>query len=213
MRVGIPMALQFAITASGTMIMQAAINGFGEVAVASYTAASKVQNVLTQGFTSLGQTMASYCGQNYGLGSSERIKKGISSAVKANVVYSVAVGALALLLLRPAMGLFFSAGTDIDAMLPYATIYMRLCVSCYIPLGLIFIFRNAMQGCGFGLLPMLGGIVELVCRLVCAFAAMQTNNFTLAAFCDPFAWLGAGIFTAVACAHVMKQVEKILAGA
>ena len=213
MRVGIPMALQFAITASGTMIMQAAINGFGEVAVASYTAASKVQNVLTQGFTSLGQTMASYCGQNYGLGSSERIKKGISSAVKANVVYSVAVGALALLLLRPAMGLFFSAGTDIDAMLPYATIYMRLCVSCYIPLGLIFIFRNAMQGCGFGLLPMLGGIVELVCRLVCAFAAMQTNIFTLAAFCDPFAWLGAGIFTAVACAHVMKQVEKILAGA
>lgn len=213
MRVGIPMALQFAITASGTMIMQAAINGFGAVAVASYTAASKVQNVLTQGFASLGQTMASYCGQNYGKGSADRIRQGIKSAVKANLVYSVVVGALALLTLRPAMSLFFAAGTDLDAMLPYATIYMRLCVAFYIPLGLIFIFRNTMQGCGFGLLPMLGGIVELICRLIMAFAAMRTANFTLAAFCDPFAWLGAGIFTAVACAHVMKQVEKILAGA
>lgn len=47
---GIPMALQFAITASGTMIMQAAINLFGSEAVAAFTAACKLQNLVTQGF-------------------------------------------------------------------------------------------------------------------------------------------------------------------
>ena len=62
------MALQFAITASGTMVMQSAINLFGSDAVASFTAASKVQNLVTQGMMAMGQTMATYSGQNFGKG-------------------------------------------------------------------------------------------------------------------------------------------------
>lgn len=57
MRMGIPMALQFSITASGAMVMQAAINLFGSVAVAAFTAASKVQSLVTQGMMSMGQTI------------------------------------------------------------------------------------------------------------------------------------------------------------
>lgn len=76
MTMGIPMALQFAITASGTMIMQAAINLFGSAAVASFTAAGKLQNLAVQGMTAMGQTMATYSGQNYGKGDLARIKKG-----------------------------------------------------------------------------------------------------------------------------------------
>lgn len=72
---GIPMALQFAITASGTMIMQAAINLFGSEAVAAFTAACKLQNLVTQGFSAMGQTMATYSGQNFGKGDIPRIKK------------------------------------------------------------------------------------------------------------------------------------------
>ena len=62
---GIPMALQFAITASGTMIMQAAINLFGSEAVAAFTAACKLQNLVTQGFSAMGQTMATYSGRKF----------------------------------------------------------------------------------------------------------------------------------------------------
>ena len=54
---GIPMALQFAITSSGTMVMQSAINLFGSEAVAAYTAAGKIHGLLTQGMVAMGQTM------------------------------------------------------------------------------------------------------------------------------------------------------------
>lgn len=54
MQMGIPMALQFAITSSGTMIMQSAINLFGSEAVAAYTAACKVHSLLTQGMVAMG---------------------------------------------------------------------------------------------------------------------------------------------------------------
>lgn len=92
----------------------------------------------------------------------------------------------------------------------YARTYITLCALFYIPLGWIFVFRNAMQGCGYGFLPMMGGVVELACRLSMAIAAMNTMIYGLAAFCDPFAWLGAGIFTAIACRSVIRKVEKIL---
>ncbi len=210
MQVGIPMALQFGITASGTMIMQSAINLFGATAVAAYTAAAKISNLVTQGMLAMGQTMASYAGQNYGKGDVKRIHQGVRAAALAEVVYSVVVALLVLVLLKPLMSLFFSAGTDLSAMMPYATTYIRLAALFYVPLSLIFNFRNTMQGCGYGFLPMMGGVVELVCRLVMAAAAIETMSFTLAVFCDPFAWLGACIFTGIAYVFVIRKVEKTL---
>jgi putative MATE family efflux protein len=210
MRVGLPMALQFAITASGTMIMQAAINIFGADAVAAFTAAGKIQNILTQWFTSTGMTMASYCGQNYGKGDLGRIRGGVKAALISSTLYAVAAGVLVNLLLRPSMSLFFAAGTDLTSMMPYASRYILLCTIFYIPLGMIFIFRNTMQGCGYGLLPMLGGVVELLCRLVMALLSIRFHSYPMAAFCDPFAWLGAGIFTMVCCIFVLRDVERTL---
>ena len=80
-RVGIPMALQFGITASGTMVLQTAVNTFGPAAVAAFTAASKMSTLLTQGFAALGQSMAAYGGQNYGAARSDRIRSGVKAAM------------------------------------------------------------------------------------------------------------------------------------
>ena len=44
------------------MIMQSAINLFGSVAVAAYTAAAKLQSLVIQGMIAMGQTMATYGG-------------------------------------------------------------------------------------------------------------------------------------------------------
>ena len=207
------MALQFGITASGTMILQAAVNTYGAVAVAAYTAANKVQSLLTQGHLSLGQTMAAYTGQNYGAGRVDRIHQGVRAAMKTNVVYSLVTGGIALGLLQPMMHLFFTGDTDFAAMMPYAWPYVIACVVCFIPLGMIFIFRNTMQGCGFGLMPMMGGVVELFCRLSFALTSIYTGIYLLTAFSDAFAWVGAGIFTWIAYMFLIKKVEKKLAEA
>ncbi|MCR4832320.1 MAG: MATE family efflux transporter [Butyrivibrio sp.] len=210
MRVGLPMALQFGITASGTMIMQAAINLFGSEAVAAYTAASKLSSLLTQGFPAMGQTMSTYCGQNYGKGDYKRIRQGVKSALIASSSYAIVAAGIALLLLPHILGLFFDASVDISAMMPYARPYIYLCIIFYIPLGFIFIFRNAMQGCGYGFLPMMGGVIELFARLGMAAAAMVSKIYILAAACDPAAWLAAGIFTGICYIFVIKDVRKKL---
>ena len=53
---------------------------------------------------------------------------------------------------------------------------------------------------------MMGGVVELIARLLFAVMAMQTLNYTLACFCDPAAWLAAGVFTMFAYLYVMKKI-------
>ena len=204
LRLGVPMALQFAITSSGTMVMQTAVNLFGSTAVASYTASCKLMNVLTQGFAALGPTMAAYSGQNYGKGDWDRLRQGIKAAVTIDVVYGLAAGLTAPLLLKPAMHLFFAGGTDIAEMLTWGRTYLFFCAAFFIPLGCIFIFRNSMQGCGYALFPTMGGVVEFVCRFFLAVAAMRFHSYLLACSCDPVTWFVTAIYTAV-CWHMIVK--------
>lgn len=206
--VAVPMALQFGITGSGTVIMQAAINLFGATAVAAYTASSKITSLLMQGATSLGQTMATYSGQNYGAREIKRIKSGVRYSLLIVLVYSVAAGMVSYFGLPYIIRVFFNAETDFDAILFYAKQYVAICACFYVPLGVIFTFRNTMQGCGYGFLPMMGGVVELLARLICAAIAMKLMIFKLACLCDGAAWLAAGIFTGVSYLFVMRKIER-----
>ena len=208
MSMGIPMSLQFAITASGTMVMQSAINLFGSEAVASLTAACKLQNLVTQGMSAMGQTMAAYSGQNFGKGDIQRIKQGVKTSLLVSVVYAVVSAALVCLLLKPALGLFFTGNVDIDAMMPWAKTYLYMCAAFYVPLSVIFVFRNTMQGCGYGFLPMMGGVSELLARLVVAIIAIHLVSYPLACFCDPAAWMAAAVFTGISYIFVIKDIDK-----
>lgn len=204
--IGIPMGLQFGITASGTMIMQTAINKFGSVAVAGFTAASKVQNLLTQGMMATGQAMAAYTGQNFGKGDLERVEKGTRDAMKIMTVYSVVSALIAVLFLPALMSVFFSSGDSLDALLPWGKTYVYLSVIFYIPLAMIFVYRNTMQGCGYSLTAMSLGVIEFLARLVTAFLSMSLHSYALAAGSDPAAWLVAGVASIILYKHMMKKL-------
>ncbi len=209
-RVGLPMAIQYAITASGTMIMQAAINMFGSAAVASISAANKAVSLFTQIFPAMGQTMAAYTAQNYGKGDIDRVKKGTRQAVIATTLMGAAASVIVVLTIKPLMGVFFSGEVDMDAMLTLAKPYVYACAVCFTPLGMIFIYRNVMQACGQALLPVMGGVAELLCRVGCAAAAIVMHNYYAAAFCDPAAWLGAGPYFLIAYMVSMKKTARNL---
>ena len=206
--IGVPMALQFGITASGTMVMQTAVNKFGSVAVTGFTAASKVQNLLTQGMMAIGQTVASFAGQNYGKRDIARVHQGTKDAMKISAVYCVVVGAVGIPLLPYLMKLFFDSGVDITGYLPWARPYFYMCVATYITLCMIFVYRNAMQGCGFGFIAMSLGVMELIARLVTAGFSICFHSYFLAAAADPAAWLSTGFFAFGLYLHLRKRMLK-----
>lgn len=208
LRMGVPMALQFSITASGIMIAQSAINLFGSAAAAAYTAASKVSMLLTQGCLSMGQTMATYAGQNFGKGDLERIRQGVKKAFQMMLLYSILAAAVLHFLLPFLMGFFFSGDGEIQELMPWARTYGDIAMWFYLPLSLIFICRNAMQGVGYALAPTLCGVFELVARGLTALVGMRTHSYAISAACDPMAWLVAGLFAWFAWQWVMRDLEK-----
>ena len=208
LNIGIPMALQFGITASGTMVMQSSINIYGSTAVGGFTAAGKVNNLMTAGMPSIGQTMAAYCGQNYGYGDMDRVHQGTKDAMKISAVYSLITGVMAAALLPYIIRLFFDSDVDITAYLPYAKTYIYQCVLFYLPLAMIFIYRNAMQACGYGKTALALGIMELFARLVTAFTSMKIGSYALAVAGDGMAWLTAGIFALILYLIIRKQLLK-----
>ena len=79
-KMGIPMGLQYSITAIGSVILQASVNTLGSMAVAAVAAGSKVSLFFCCPFDALGGTMATYAGQNVGAKKLERIRQGVKSA-------------------------------------------------------------------------------------------------------------------------------------
>ncbi len=209
--VGVPMALQFSITAAGTIMVQAALNKFGSVIVASYTAANKACQLATLPYSALGVTMATYSAQNRGINDLTRIRKGVRVASYMNIAYSVIIYGVAMLTLSPLMKLFIDTGSiavSFEEILGYGRIYMLISGTCFIPLGEIFIFRNAMQGCGFSLMAMVGGIVELISRAIISTIASNKMSFSGVCSADPVTWLVTGIFLCIAYFGTVARMDR-----
>lgn len=206
LKIGLPMALQFSITAIGTIMVQAVLNMFGSTVIASYTAANKVEALVTQPFAAMGMTMATYGAQNMGIHDMGRIRKGVRVANIMSAVYAVVIYGVAVVMMPYLVPMFVSE--NVSEVLGYATIYMKICGIFFIPLGMIFIFRNILQGCGFSFVPMLGGVVELVSRMLAALVAAHFFSFEGICIANISAWVTAGIYLWIGYVVIMRRVCK-----
>lgn len=186
---GIPMGLQFSITAIGTIIVQSAVNIYGSTYMAGFSAAGKIQNVIGMVAVSMGATIATYVGQNRGAGRMDRVKQGVKYAWIMLLLWSVAEMALVYFGGKYFTYLFISASqTDV---VQVSVTYFRTVFWAYPFLCSIFIFRNALQGMGYGLVPMLGGVFELVARSLIVIVVAGKTSFAGVCMADPMAWIAA----------------------
>ncbi len=188
---GIPMALNYSITAVGTMILQSAVNVFGSSVVAAFTAASKVNNIATQTMPTLGTAMATYCGQNLGAGKYDRIFKGMKQGFFLCIAASLIAAFLCIFCGEFIVSWFVSNPSA--EIFTYAMQYLTTVSWFFLPLAMIFQYRNALQGLNEGLIPMLSGIVELACRFAVIAFVPKEAGFLGVCFADPAAWVGAAI--------------------
>ena len=186
---GIPMGLQFSITAIGTMIVQASLNTLGATYIAAYSATMKIQNIMIQVYPALGTAIATYSGQNYGAGEIKRVKKGVNACLIIEAIYSVFVMALSWSVFPMAVRIFAQDPTGELQMI--ATQMFRISMWFFFPLGSIFIYRNVLQGLGNGFVPMMGGVFELIARAVVIYVFFDSMQFVAICISDPAAWVSA----------------------
>lgn len=191
LKIGIPMALQFSITAVGIMTVQGALNVFGSKAIASYTAASKVFQIVMQPAITFGVTMATFCGQNLGSQNYHRIKEGVKKCTILSIITSIISGVI-LIFFGKYFIMIFISNPDKEILM-YAQSVLNVSAIFFIPLGLIFIYRNALQGMGESFVPMMAGFYELIARAIVVFTLPEYIGFLGICLSDPIAWFAAVI--------------------
>lgn len=193
--IGVPMALNYSITAVGTMILQGAVNVFGSSVVAAFTAASKVENLSTQTMPTLGTAMATYCGQNLGAGRHERIYDGMKKGFFICIVISLVASGICVFFGRFIVSWFVSNPSE--EIYTYAMQYLTIIAWFMLPLAWIFLYRNALQGLNRGFVPMISGVVELVCRTVVIVCTLKPFGYWAVRLASPITWFFTGILLIV----------------
>lgn len=203
--IGFPMALQYSITAVGSMMMQSSLNILGSVVIAGFTAASKIEQLVTQAYVALGTTMATYCAQNMGAGKISRIRRGFKSATVMGCIYAVVSGIFVIAAGKYLTPLFLSE--NLQQIMGYVDIYLKCVGVFFIPLTVVNVYRNGIQGMGFGILPMMAGVAELIGRGVVAIGAAHYRSYWGVCMASPAAWILAGGLLIVMYFHIMKRYK------
>ena len=205
---GIPMGLQYSITAIGSVILQTAVNSLGSQAVAAVTAAGRISGFSCCPFDALGSTMATYAGQNVGAGKLDRVGKGLKSASFIGGIYAIIAFFVLSLFGRQIALLFVSA--DEIAILDHVKQFLVFNTAFYIPLCLVNTVRFCIQGMGYSRLAILAGVCEMAARTLVGFALVPLFGFPAACFASPVAWIFADAFLFPAYRHVYRKTEKML---
>lgn len=204
---GLPMGMQYSITAIGSILLQASVNSLGAAAMAAMTAGSKVSMFAVCPFDAIGSTAATYAGQNIGAGKPERVREGVKDAAILGVSYSVLIlgvvalfgGGLTTLFLDP------SDRAAVDQIVPMSREFLLCNAFFYVPLLYVNLLRFTIQGLGYSNLAVIAGVFEMVARGLFGLCLVPRLGFQAACFASPAAWVMADLFLYPAYEYCMKK--------
>lgn len=206
--VGLPMGLQFSITAIGSVMMQSAVNSLGDVVVAAVSVANKVHNILFIPMDTLGLAMATYCGQNLGAGRIDRIRKGIRQILWVGLGYCT-FSLIAGRFFTPAIALLFVDAAETEV-LRLAHYQLTILTACHPILLVLLVFRNSLQGMGFSNSAMMAGLAELAARAIAVHTMVDIWGFTGTVLGHVLAWLLADVVLLPLYFYKTRRAERHL---
>ena len=160
-RLGIPLAMQWAMIAVSTTALQRFVNSFGTAAVAANTAVSRIEQLVHQPYGSLGAALATYAGQNYGAGKLDRVKSGLKHGMIMSAGFSLLMFSINQTLGVPIISIF----VDDAEVIQIGAQALRLTSIFYIFLATIYMTRGILNGVGDALFAFINGVVEMICRI------------------------------------------------
>lgn len=200
---GVPMGLQFSITAIGSMMMQASNNALGSVYVSSLAAGQKINNFAMCPFEALGASISTFISQNLGAGNKDRIYEGLKVGTIIALIYSVIAG-LVLVFCGYNLGKLFVSSSEVEV-LTYTAKYLKYVGICYALLGLLYVYRMSTQGIGESRLAIQAGVLEMIARTGASLFIVSKIGYTGICIEDPLAWVFADLYIIPICFYAIKR--------
>ena len=183
---GMSMGFMSSLINIGSLTLQTAINKLGQDIIVAHTAARKISEIFMIMFTVFGQTMATYCGQNIGAGEVKRVKQGIRLAILYTCIWCTMV-LIASYTIGPWL-VYLVTGTHNEVVITNATNYLKFDTIFYFVTAVICIVRNAMQGLGEQITPLVSSSLEMIGKIVIAFTLVPMLGYTGVIVAEPIVW-------------------------
>ena len=203
---GVPMGLQFSITAIGSIMLQSANNALGTSCVAAFTAGMRIKMFFMCPLESMGIAMATYCGQNYGAEKTERINMGLRASFFMVCLYCIFCFIVLHLFARHIIYLFVDFHEY--EIIEKANQFIVTSCTYFIPLGLLCLLRYSIQGLGYSKLAIMSGVFEMVDRTAVSLFLVPILGYTGVCYGDPSAWFAADLFLIPAYLYVHKRLSR-----
>ena len=185
--VGIPAALQMAITAFSNVFVQGYINYFGADCMSGWTAYTKIDQLVILPVQSLALASTTFVGQNLGVGNVDRAKGGVRQALYLSVAVT-AVLLVPVLLFAPDLTAFFNSKAEVVS---YGALLLRLLSPFYFFFCINQIYSGALRGAGNSQMPMfimLGSFVVFRQIYLYVMANFISNEIVPIALSYPAGW-------------------------
>ncbi|MFI3174262.1 MAG: MATE family efflux transporter [Bacillota bacterium] len=206
--IGIPMAFQYTIIATGSMIVQGAVNSLGTVYIASITICSKIEQIFFQPYVTLGIAGTTFAAQNLGAKKIDRISEGMKKMTTIGVVMCIVFAVLINVFAEPACNLFLSEGENNDLVIVYAKEFILWQSIFFIPLMALILYRSALQGMGDIKTATAMGITELFGRSFVILAFTGSIGFIAVCVATPAAWTSACLLAVYAYFKRIKWLKR-----
>lgn len=183
---GISMGLMNSIVSIGSVVLQSAVNGLGEITIAAHTAARKVVEMFMQPLVSIAIADTTFVSQNLGAKKYHRIREGMIRSVLISIIWVVVVIIVSYTCIDLLLGILVNAKQI--KVIELATYYCRITSLFYLILAVLFIYRNALQGLGNGRIPIISSCIEMVVKVVATFTLIPYTAYTGVCLAEPIAW-------------------------
>ncbi len=204
LKIGVPMAVQFSILGISILIIQSVCNSFGSNVIAAMTAALRIEQIATLPMMSFGVALAAYVAQNFGARKFKRIRLGVIKTSTINIVLSIVMAFVMRFWGTNIIGAFI--GTATKDIIDIAHCYLLISTIFYCFLGQIFIYRNALQGMGETVFPLLSSIAELVMRAFTAVYLAIKFGYIGMFYAGPIAWVSASTVLFLGYLYSIKHI-------
>ncbi len=184
---GLSMGLMSSLVGLGTLTLQSAINSLGTQIIVAHTAARKVCEIMMLPGMVVSYAMTTFASQNNGAGRIDRVKSGLKSAMLMGVIWCIIVIIL-MFGFAPEFVSFLTSSTD-ETILYWGSLYLKFDLSLNIICYAINVLRNMLQGLGYRITPVISSSIELIGKIIFAFALVPVMGYWGVILTEPIVWI------------------------
>ena len=205
---GLAMGLMFSVVSIGTVILQTSINALGPVIISAQTSARRIMMFSLLPVGSMSATITTFTSQNFGARQYRRIVEGLRKGVLVTIIWSVFI-CIMLFFASPYLNELITGSND-EELIYQASLYLKISSAFYPFLAILLVLRNALQGLGQKMMPLVSSIIEMLGKILFVIFIIPSAGYLGVIFVEPILWvvMAAQLYYAFRKEPVIRSLKK-----